>query len=74
MFIKELLCNFLVRTLQYFFLKIKKNFAHKKLKNHPQKLLRKAQIHFFSLLPRREFMFKNVAYRPTVNGTGVWTM
>ena len=26
-------------------------FAHKKLKNHPQKLLRKTKIPFFSLLP-----------------------
>jgi hypothetical protein len=26
-------------------------FAHKELKNHPQKLIRKTQIHFFSLLP-----------------------
>ena len=27
----------------------KKDFAHKKLKNHPQKLLRKTLIHFFFL-------------------------
>ena len=26
-------------------------FVHKKLKNHPQNLLRKPQIHFFTLLP-----------------------
>ena len=26
-------------------------FAYKKLKNHPQKLLGKIQIHFFPLLP-----------------------
>ena len=49
-------------------------------KNHPQKLLRKPQIHFFSLLPwaaqtaktaqTEEFMFQNMAYRPTVYRTG----
>ena len=46
--------------------------------NHPQKLLRKTQIHFFSLLPwaqwaaqTEEFMFQNVAYRPTVYKTGI---
>ena len=53
-------------------------FDHKKLKNHPQKLLRKTQIHFFSLLPcaaqtvqLEEFMLQDVAYRPTVYRTGV---
>ena len=52
-------------------------FAHKKLKNHPQKLLRKTQIHFFFLTAwaaqtaqTEEFMFQNVAYRPTVYRTG----
>ena len=51
----------------------------KSWKNHPQKLLRKTQIHFFSLLPwaaqmaqREEFMFQNVTYRPTVYKTGVY--
>ena len=46
-------------------------------KNHPQKFLRKTQIHFFSLLPwvaqtaqTEEFIFQNVAYRPTVYRTG----
>ena len=45
---------------------------------HPEKLLRKPQIHFFSLLPwaaqtaqTEEFMFQIVAYRPTVYRTGV---
>ena len=45
---------------------------------HPQKLLWKTQIHFFFLLPwavktaqTEEFMFQNVAYRPTVYRTGV---
>jgi len=46
-------------------------------KNHPQKLLRKTQIHFFFLTAStaqmaqtEEFMFQNVAYRPTVYRTG----
>ena len=45
----------------------------KSWKNHPQKLLRKTQIHFFFLTANtaqmaqtEEFMFQNVAYRPTV--------
>ena len=49
-------------------------------KNHPQKLLRKTQIHFFFLTASsaqmaqtKEFMFQNVAYRPTVYRTGVIT-
>ena len=49
----------------------------KSWKNHPQKLLRKTQIHFFSLTAStaqmaqtEEFMFQNVAYRPTVYRTG----
>ena len=52
----------------------------KSRKKHPQKLLRKPQIHFFSLLSwaaqttqtaqTQEFMFQNVAYRPTVYRTG----
>ena len=53
-------------------------FAHKKLKNpHPQKLLRKPQIQSFYLTAwaaqttqREEFMFQNVAFRPTVYRTG----
>ena len=46
-------------------------------KKHPQKLLRKTQIHFFFLTAwaaqtaqTEEFMFQNVAYRPTVYRTG----
>ena len=46
------------------------------MKTHPQKLLRNTQF-FSSLLPRtaqtvqtEEFMFQNVAYRPTVYKTG----
>ena len=56
-------------------------FQKKAHKNHPQKLLRKTQIHFFSLLPwaaqmaqTEEFMFQNVAYRPTVYRTGAFSM
>ena len=56
----------------------KKILHPKSWKNHPQKLLRKTQIHFFSLLPwaaqtaqTEEFMFQIVAYRPTVYRTGV---
>ena len=50
----------------------KKILHPKSWKKHPQKLLRKTQIHFFSLLPwaaqmaeTEEFMFQNVTYRPT---------
>ena len=50
-------------------------------KNHPQKLLRKTQIHFFPLTAStaqmaqtEEFMFQNVAYWPTVYRTGILTM
>ena len=47
----------------------------KSWKNHPKKLLRKTQIHFFYLTAQtaqtEEFMFENVAYRPTVYRTGV---
>ena len=49
----------------------------KSLKNHPQKLLRIPQIHFFSFTAltaqmaiTEEFMFQNVAYGPTVYRTG----
>ena len=45
-------------------------------KKHPQKLLRKTQIHFFFLTvstaqmaQTEEFMFQNMAYRPTVYKT-----
>ena len=50
----------------------------KSWKNHPQKLLRKTQIHFFFLTASsaqmaqtEEFMFQNVAFRPTVYRTGL---
>ena len=50
----------------------------KSWKNHPKKLLRIPQIHFFSLTASsaqmaqtEEFIFQNVAYRPTVYRTGV---
>jgi hypothetical protein len=53
-------------------------FALKKLKKKPQKLLRKTQIHYFFLTAStaqmaqtEEFMFQNVAYRPTVYRTGL---
>ena len=46
----------------------------KSWKNHPQKLLRITQIHFFFLTAwaaqTEEFMLQNVAYRPTVYRTG----
>jgi hypothetical protein len=55
----------------------KKILPQKSWKNHPQKLLRKTQIHFFSptastaqMAQTEEFMFQNVAYRPTVYRTG----
>jgi hypothetical protein len=50
----------------------------KSWKNHPQKLLRNTQIHFFFLTASsaqaaqtEECMFQNVAYRLTVYRTGV---
>ena len=50
----------------------------KSWKKHPQKLLRKPQIHFFSLTAQtaqaEEFMFQNVAYWPTVYRTADTTM
>ena len=73
-FFNFILRNFLVRTLQYFQTNFKFLAPTKSWKNHPQKLLRKNQIHLFSLLPwaaqTEEFMFQNVAYRPTVYKTG----
>ena len=61
-------------TLQYFQKKFK--LPTKSWKNHPQKCSEKLQSTFFSLLPERpkqteEFMFQNVAYRPTVYRTGI---
>ena len=51
--------------------------ATKSWKNHRRKLLIKTQIHFFSLTAStaqmaqtEEFMFQNVAHRPTVYRTG----
>ena len=61
------------------FLKIFQKFflPSKSWKNHPQKLLRIPQIHFFSLTAStaqmaqtEEIMFQNVAYWPTVYRTG----
>ena len=50
----------------------------KSWKNHPQKLLRIPQIHFFSLTAStaqtEEIMFQNVAYWPTVYRTGIWPL
>ena len=55
----------------------KKNFAHKKLKKPPSKVTQKYITFFSSLLPwaaqtaqTEEFMYQNVAYRPTVYRTG----
>ena len=63
-----------LKNFQKFFL------PSKSWKNHPQKLLRIPQIHFFSLTAStaqmaqtEEFMFQNVAYWPTVYRTGVDT-
>ena len=61
------------------FLKIFQKFflPSKSWKNHPQKLLRIPQIHFFPLTAStaqmaqtEEIMFQNVAYWPTVYRTG----
>ena len=75
-----MLCNFLVfsedPTIAFRFFK-PHVLTSQSWKNHPQKLLRKPQIHFFSLTAltaqttqTEEFMFQNVAYRPTVHRTG----
>ena len=84
----EKLCNFCIQAFpndnkaKYFKKEIPSDFKGLYLswKNHPQKLLRKTQIHFFSLTAwaaqtaqTEEFMFQNVAYRPTVYKTGVLT-
>ena len=72
-----MLCNSLVQTLQHFLKNPLIFLTTISLKNHPQKLLRIPQIHFFPLLPwaaktapTEEFVFQNVAYRPTVYRTG----
>ena len=69
---KDILCNFLVGTLQYF----QKHYK-KKLKKTPSKNYSKILNLFSSILPwaalKEQFMFQNVAYRPTVNKTGVGT-
>ena len=56
------------------FKKIYINFllSTKRWKNHPQKLFGiKYPIFFHPELPKRPFMLKNVAYRPTVYKTGM---
>ena len=73
-FLTFMLSNyFLVWMLHYLF------FAHEKLKKPPLKVAKKYSNWFFSLLPWaaqtaqiEEFMFQNVAYRPTVYKTGVF--
>ena len=66
-----------MRTLQYFQKNVEFFFAHNKLKKPPSKVAQKNSNPLFSLLPRsaqtaetEEFMFQNVAYRPTVYKTG----
>ena len=70
-FVKEILCNFLVRTLQC----LKKNFDHKKLKKPPSKVAQKYSNLFSPRVAQttqtEEFMLQNVAYRPTVYKTGL---
>ena len=54
-------------------------FAHKKLKKTPTKVAQKnSNLLFFLILPempklpkQKNFMFQNVAYRPTVYRTGI---
>ena len=77
-FIKYILCNFSMRMLKCFLKKFKFFLPTKSWKNHPQKLLRITQIHFFFLTAwaaqtaqTEEFMFRNVVYRPTVYRTGL---
>ena len=66
--INFILCNFLVRTLQY--LKEEFEFVFKKLKKPPSKVAQKNQHPLFSLLPwaaqtaqTEEFMFQNSKIR-----------
>jgi hypothetical protein len=60
-----------------FLRKLKKKIAHKKLKKPPSKVSQKNSNPLFLLTAStaqmaqtEEFMFKNVAYRPTVYRTG----
>ena len=72
---------FSVDATIFFIRKIKLFFAHKKLKKPPSKVAQKnSNPLFFPLLPAQaqmaqteEFMFQNMAYRPTVYRTGVAT-
>ena len=71
-----ILCNFLVRTLNYFKKKLNFFFDHKKLKKPPPKVAQKYS-NFFSLIVAKtaqteEFMFQNVAFRPTVYKPGTF--
>ena len=76
--IKAILCNFSMRLLECFLNILKKNFALKKLKKTPSKVAQKNSNPLFFLLTAstaqmaqtEEFMFENVAYRPTVYRTG----
>ena len=76
-FIKDILCNFLVRTLQcfqiFFFFFCPQQVEKTTLKSCSEKL----KSTFFSLhaeaaqtAQKEKFMFQNVAYRPTVYRTG----
>ena len=76
-----ILCNFLVRTLQY----LKKNskffLPRKSWIKYTQKLLRKSHTHFFPLtawaaqtVQTEKFMIQNVAYKPTVYRTGIFSL
>ena len=60
---------FLILTLFLFFLN-KKFYAHKKLKKPPSKVAQK-NSNTAPTAQTEEFMFQNVAYRPTVYKTGV---
>ena len=44
---------FIADATMFFFKKLRFFLTTKSWKNHPQKLLRIPQIHFFSLLPKR---------------------
>ena len=71
-----ILCNFLVQTLQCFL----KQFANKKLKKTSSKVAQKNSNPLFFLTAltaqtaqTEEFIFQDVAYRPTVYyRTGIW--
>ena len=66
-----------MRTLQYFW-KIKKKMTKKCWKPSPQRLIRNtltlSRPWAAQTTQREEFIFQNVAYKPTVYKTGSWVL